>query len=472
MRRSTAFLAEAMVGYLVLTALLVGGAVVVVRRLAAVTSAQTAELRVQERQLTIAERLRWSAEFAVSAGRGYLISGDEAFLVHLREARDDLRAGVHELGRSGLTAAGRERLAEVEGAASSYFRAQDALLAERETVERSRMLADFERELLPHTDRLFAALNDLAAGKLAATATAYERAEAERGRLARWLYALVLLSLPLSLALAFTFSRMLARSYDEARRSAERARRAVQSRDDVMGMVAHDLRNPLASIKLAAAVLRRKLEGQPAARQAETIERVVGRLDGLVGSMLDAASLEAGRFSVTVEPCDAGALVRDAVDAAAPLAASRQLQLTSEPPEPPVEVLADRDRVAQVLANLLGNALKFTPPGGSVAVAASRTGDRVTFRVTDTGPGIDAASLPHLFDRYWKRETLGVKGTGLGLFIAKGIVDAHGGRLWAESPPGRGATLAFTLAVAPSMDQAPERRAAEDRPSSPPPLPS
>jgi len=111
--------------------------------------------------------------------------------------------------------------------------------------------------------------------------------------------------------------------------------------------------------------------------------------------------------------------------------------------------LADRERVLQVLSNLLGNALKFTPPGGRIRVDVERQ-DRMTarFTVADTGPGVLEQDAPHVFERYWKHETEGKKGTGLGLFIAKGIVDAHGGRIWVEGEPGRGATFRFTLPVA------------------------
>jgi signal transduction histidine kinase len=112
---------------------------------------------------------------------------------------------------------------------------------------------------------------------------------------------------------------------------------------------------------------------------------------------------------------------------------------------------SDRERILQVLSNLIGNALKFTPPGGSVTVGVERRGGEARVAILDTGPGIAPGHLPHIFDRFWKHDTPGVKGTGLGLFIARGIIEAHGGRVWAESELGHGARFYFTLELEPNV---------------------
>jgi signal transduction histidine kinase len=129
------------------------------------------------------------------------------------------------------------------------------------------------------------------------------------------------------------------------------------------------------------------------------------------------------------------------------LAASKQVRFEQIAKEPDLAILADRERVLQVLSNLIGNALKFTPPGGNVTLSIEREGPMARFGVLDTGPGIASDNLPHVFERFW-RETPAEKGTGLGLFIAKGIVDAHGGRIWVESEVGRGTRFYFTLPIA------------------------
>jgi signal transduction histidine kinase len=136
------------------------------------------------------------------------------------------------------------------------------------------------------------------------------------------------------------------------------------------------------------------------------------------------------------------------VESATPLAAAASLRVSYAIPEGSALVSADRERVLQVLANLIGNALKFTPKGGEIKILANLEPSEVRFTVQDTGPGIPAEHLNHVFDRYWQAKSTAKLGTGLGLSIAKGIVEAHGGRIWVESPPGSGAAFQFTLPAA------------------------
>jgi signal transduction histidine kinase len=168
-------------------------------------------------------------------------------------------------------------------------------------------------------------------------------------------------------------------------------------------------------------------------------------MEVLIKSLLDSASIEAGRFSVTRAPCDVEQAMQAAMEMLGVLAAPKSIQLELHLKQPRLGVLADYDRVIEVLTNLVGNALKFSPEGGKVEMTAERDGENVRFSVSDTGPGIAHDHLPHVFDRFWKAETGGKRGTGLGLYIAKGIVEAHGGRIWVESQIGHGATFHFTL---------------------------
>jgi signal transduction histidine kinase len=199
---------------------------------------------------------------------------------------------------------------------------------------------------------------------------------------------------------------------------------------------------------MKAALLRRTAESAKTRERAESIENVTRRMEYLIKSMLDVTTMEAGRFSVTPVRCDVKSLLRETSEIFETLAGSKQIQLQQKEAEPGLVVHAERERVLQVLSNLLGNALKFTPPGGNVVLAIARHDEGVRFTVADTGPGIPDQYLPHIFDRFWKAEARGKTGTGLGLFIAKRIVEAHGGRIWAESEPGHGATVSFTLPIA------------------------
>jgi len=226
------------------------------------------------------------------------------------------------------------------------------------------------------------------------------------------------------------------------------AQDAVRARDDVLGIVSHDLGNSLSAVAVASAVLLRTLpEDAPgdARARAASIRQLAEQMQRLRQDLLDVASVEAGRLAVEPEVHDARALLEESVHHFAPLAAERDiaLDLAAADDVPPVD--ADRERFLQVMGNLLANALKFTLPGGRIRASVSEVEEGVCFQVTDTGAGIDPEHLPHIFDRYWRTQGGNRHGAGLGLAISRGIVEAHGGRIWAESTPGEGSTFRFTL---------------------------
>lgn len=230
------------------------------------------------------------------------------------------------------------------------------------------------------------------------------------------------------------------------------AQDATRARDDLVAIVSHDLRNPVHTINMAAAFL---LEIAPpvdrrltSRRQLEVIQRAAHRANRLISDLLDVAKIQAGGLAVELAPVEVPSLVQEAFESATPLATSKQLTLERTIDENIPLVAADRDRVLQVFENLLGNAIKFTPAGGLVTIRAEHDGVEARFSVCDTGPGIPPEHVPHVFDRYWQAKSTAKLGTGLGLSIAKGIVEAHAGRIWVESEPGRGASFIFTLPYA------------------------
>jgi PAS domain S-box-containing protein len=233
-----------------------------------------------------------------------------------------------------------------------------------------------------------------------------------------------------------------------------RALQAIHARDDVMSIVAHDLRNPLNSIGIQAQLIVRGVEAQPVPVErlrdaATSIRTSVASMDRLIRDLFDAARGEAGQLVQSVRPCEPARLVGDAGESVRALAASKGLALRLVvAPELPL-VSADRERVHQVLSNLLGNAIKFTPAGGTLTVTAEREERCVAFVVSDTGPGIAAEDLPRVFDRFWRGKSSDHKGVGLGLWICKGIVQSHGGEITAQSTPGHGCKFRFTLPLAP-----------------------
>jgi PAS domain S-box-containing protein len=227
------------------------------------------------------------------------------------------------------------------------------------------------------------------------------------------------------------------------------AREASQARDDVLAVVAHDLRSPLNTISIRVQTLLRQQGIASDARLQAPLRAIRGsvdRMDRLIQDLLNVSRLEAGRMAVETRPEPAAALLQEALEAARPLAS--QLQLCTDVPEALPWVRVDRERLLQVFSNLVGNALKFTPPGGRVTLGARAEGTGVRFWVSDTGPGVPPEALEHLFDRFWQVRRGDRRGAGLGLSIAKGLVEAHGGRIWVESEPGKGSTFCFVVPVA------------------------
>jgi light-regulated signal transduction histidine kinase (bacteriophytochrome) len=236
-------------------------------------------------------------------------------------------------------------------------------------------------------------------------------------------------------------------------RQVAREQRAVRARDDLVAVVSHDLKNPLGVIQMQAALLLRTQsadEGEPSPRvraAAERIQRSVNRMDALVHDLLDLAKIEAGRFTVQSRSEELDDLVAEALVILRPLAESKRIGIHVEIVRS-ARVKADRDRIFQVLSNLVGNAIKFTPEGGRIVVRGEPHGDEYLVTVADTGPGLAPDQVVHVFTRYWQARRGDRQGTGLGLYIAKGIVEAHGGRIWVEAKAGSGATFQFTLLAA------------------------
>jgi PAS domain S-box-containing protein len=233
----------------------------------------------------------------------------------------------------------------------------------------------------------------------------------------------------------------------EHRKLFQEARDAISAREEVMGVVSHDLRNPLNVIQLTTDFLLEQAEDRRAdnVQKLTLIRRASGRMNQMVQDLMDVSSIEAGRFSLNTVEQDVSAMVKEAEALLRPLAEEKSVSFECRVEENLTVLRIDTHRILRVVSNLVGNAIKFTPGGGKVTLTAERAGDEVRFTVVDTGPGIPPEHLSHVFDRYWQARAGDRRGAGLGLAIAKGIVEAHGGRMWAESPAGRGAVFVFTV---------------------------
>lgn len=233
----------------------------------------------------------------------------------------------------------------------------------------------------------------------------------------------------------------LARLYDDARE-------AAAAREEVLKIVSHDLRNPLSTIGMAAELMLEQTDHATQVRSVGIIRRTSDRMNRMVQDLLDVAKLETGRLAIEVDVVNVAELLGEAVETLGPLAAERQLELTATSTAELPDMYVDRGRILQVLSNLIGNAIKFTPAKGRILLHAQREAHNVRFSVIDTGPGIPADQMQRIFGRFWQAKPSDRRGLGLGLTIAKSIVEAHGGRIGAESRPGEGTEFWFTVPVA------------------------
>jgi signal transduction histidine kinase len=228
------------------------------------------------------------------------------------------------------------------------------------------------------------------------------------------------------------------------------ARRAIKSREDVLAVVSHDLKNPVMVIGLVARMLRQsgELEMAQVAEYSNKIERAVDKMLELISEISDTSKMENGTFTVAPQAETLKNLIVPAIEGMRPLAEAKQQPMEYNIESNLPEVAADGPRVGQVLSNLLSNSIKFTRKGGRIVVSARQRDNTILISVTDEGPGIPSEHLSKVFDWYWQAEETKRLGQGLGLAIAKGIVEAHGGKIWVDSELGKGSSFCFTLPLA------------------------
>jgi signal transduction histidine kinase len=231
------------------------------------------------------------------------------------------------------------------------------------------------------------------------------------------------------------------RVLERERRARAEAEDATRAREEILSVVSHDLRNPLGTIMIGVSTLRRA-DSDRVRTTASRIQHQTLRMARLLDDLVDFAGIQAGRLTLSRAPHAPADIVTAVSELFGPVAHERGLVFAAAAARdlPPVE--CDSERALQVMANLITNAIKVTPSGGSIEVGATPDDQRVVFFVRDTGPGIDPIDLPRVFER---GAAAPYTGTGLGLSIARGIVDAHGGRIWAESRVGVGSTFYFSL---------------------------
>jgi PAS domain S-box-containing protein len=244
----------------------------------------------------------------------------------------------------------------------------------------------------------------------------------------------------------------LARDITEKKRYEQRLKELDQMKSAFVSNVSHELRTPLTAIKASADNMLDRLLGDLNEKQVGYLTRIksnTDRLARLISDLLDLSTIEAGKINLRLMNLPLVALVREAVESLRPVATEKFIHLKVVSADPKAIAWADRDKVIQVLMNLIGNALKFTPPRGKVTVAVMKNAAAwMQISVTDSGPGIPVEEVSNVFGRFYQIDRAGkqkTQGTGLGLAISKALVEMHGGKIWVESEVGKGSTFYFTL---------------------------
>lgn len=391
---------------------------------------------------------------SVTAHRGYLLSGSETFRDRLAEAGErkdrilrDLTPYVEALGSEARE--DLERLKETEARWSDTVdRFLTGELSREEVVGQLISQQFLYLTLLESAERLSWRLTAESERRLDAIAT-IERLESGLA------VVLVLLALMSAIVVIFLARGLRSQALQlEERAEAEqhqreRAEEAARTREEVLAVVAHDLRTPLSAICGAASlVLDQELDAGSHLEQLSVLKRSADRMDRLVQDLLDVVRIEAGRLRLRARPEDLGLVLEEIEHLFRGQARDRAIrfEVSADDGIPPVTV--DRDRLLQVLTNLVENAFKFVPDGGRVVVSAESREDAVAFRVADTGPGIGEEELDQIFRRFWQGRRSARGGAGLGLAIARGIVEAHGGRIDVESTVGEGSVFEVVIPLA------------------------
>ncbi len=389
-----------------------------------------------------------------SAARAYLLTSDASFADAAQRLQAPAAAGLVTL--EGLTAADPKDDAQ-QTALVDAVHAELALLDREVSLARSSqrdqaltvVLTEHANGGMARIDSLLAEMRAREEGVLATRRATTTRDVVDAQR-----------ELWLGSGMAFVLAALMnlfvwrdvrerARAHALITEQARALAAANRARDDVQAIVSHDLRNPLNTVAMTASLLRSHLQaGAEDMPLIERIERAVARMNRLIQDLLDASRIDAGKMAVAQRAEPGGSLLDEAMENAAALAEAKGCAVLRGEVDDALVVSADRDRVLQLFSNLIGNALKFTPQGGTITLSLRRAGRFAELAVNDTGKGIEPKHLPHLFDRYWKESEASRDGAGLGLFIAKGIVEAHGGTIDVTSEVGRGTSVRFTLPLA------------------------
>lgn len=396
--------------------------------------------------LSRAERLRYHAEFMVAASRGFLLTRHPVFEQRFQEARRRFREEAAALRRQCPPAGAA--LFESMRAAGETYASLAAEAARRQTTGDAapRLLAYFERVVSPSRELFRVKIDDFTREMRATFQQASDHLRADVRR-SGWVIGLVTgVALAIGVALGWAVTAKLLDQFRIVQAAEASAHREADARAEMIAIASHDLRAPLNVILASNRFLLKDLapDGGATRRLAEASGRAATSMLRLIEDVLESSRLDSGTLTLRPEDCSAVTIAREAAGVAEAAAAPKGIRLVLRVPPNDVPIEADRDRLVRVLTNLLVNAVKFSPEGSTVTLAVEADDQTIRVAISDQGPGIPPDHLPRIFERHWQARRLG-EGLGLGLYIAKTIVELHGGSLTVSSRPAEGSTFTVML---------------------------
>lgn len=386
--------------------------------------------------LLIAEKVRANLNQQRALMPIFVLTGDRGIIEGFRQAHREFGPLLSELE----TATGQRFVLLRQFEQELYDAAAPGISARLRGHPAAEVNKFFESRARPVATKTHQLMEAILRDRVAVLGDAKEESEVSAAQIVRGLIGVSLLALVALAAILWFLRREIALREELFRREAELSR----ARKETVEVVAHDLKSPLATVIMSLDLAQQEAEGE-ARRLIEMSLRAARKMNEFILALLDHSKIEAGHLELETAPRDPLPLLTELAGNFRALAQDKRIVLETDLPADLGFVPFDEIRLRQVLCNLLGNALKFTPGGGTVLLKAERRGDDVVVSVHDNGTGIEATALPHVFDRYWQVRATAKNGTGLGLAISKGIIEAHGGKIWAESQTGRGSIFSLSL---------------------------
>lgn len=404
---------------------------------------------VHAEELILAQKLHYDISMQFAAMPIYVLSGDEAILKSFENNRKDFTAILTKLLKRPNDSEEKKLLENIFLAEKSMHEyGQKGIAMSRRGVSPVEVNKYFNSTKSAQKD---ANLPSLLVTLVDTKMREFENAKSEDAILSRKVIFFLGLASLICIVFAGIITSLFIKMTRHKKRTEEKDAFISNARKEIVDTVSHDLKNPLSSIRLGLQYVQRKLSRNRVCDDAEVskgltiIFRSVDKMEKLISDLLDHTKLEAGKLVLEPTDCDLAKVTREVIEQLRPIALEKHIQMTATLNDYGKIIKCDQGRVEQVISNIVGNSLKFTPDGGQIDIAMTYKGDDAIVSIHDTGYGMNNEQLEHIFDRYWQAKDTANQGTGLGLAIAKIVVETHHGKIWAESELGKGSTIYFSL---------------------------